>query len=435
MVITTEHEREVNEQNSNHEKEVEGLQNDLDIKRKELTETQDSLNESVIMAQERQFVILSHQRAEAALAAHAQNLTGELSSCASDMGALFNKLEELATLQGADREVMVQVKGLVSERLRQLDASLAGAVGNQQEALSAVGADLGSYRVKRETDAVQLRDQVKAMQSSLAELKDSLAVQLSTQKDFMVGALSRTGDMTKEYSIAAVVAADAAHAKASESVSSFISLLEQQGVEIRTLADKQANLSSDTVAAVSEMASGAKASFSSLSEALSKLQVSTTQRAAKADSDLASFASQFDASMQQEQDALIQQMGAAIKAFTQQRSVAMKTVVAGLCQNMAHETSYVANIMGAAIKAFTQQRSAAMESVVAGLRQNMAQETSLGSSTVFQVETEARAAIAAIEGFIPPSCTHAPSSAPAPIHAPNKLSSESKPKPERPLLR
>ena len=88
---------------TDHEQELDSLQAELDTTSQQLATTQDQLNEAQITVQERQFMILSHRRAEHALAGHAQRLTAELTSCARDMAVLWTKLSEVVELQRGDR--------------------------------------------------------------------------------------------------------------------------------------------------------------------------------------------------------------------------------------------------------------------------------------------------------------------------------------------
>lgn len=86
-----------------HEAEIDDLQSELDSANQSLASTQDQLNQAQIIIQERQFMILSHQRAEHALAAHSQHLITELAACSRDLDVLFGKLGEVIELQKGDR--------------------------------------------------------------------------------------------------------------------------------------------------------------------------------------------------------------------------------------------------------------------------------------------------------------------------------------------
>ena len=86
-----------------HDQELDSLQTELDTTNQQLAATQDQLNEAQITIQERQFLVLSHRRAENALAGHAQRLTAELTTCARDLSVLWAKLGEVVELQRGDR--------------------------------------------------------------------------------------------------------------------------------------------------------------------------------------------------------------------------------------------------------------------------------------------------------------------------------------------
>jgi Skp family chaperone for outer membrane proteins len=86
-----------------HDRELDSIQSELDSTHSQLTTTQDNLNEALINLQECNFIILTQQRAEHALAGHAQNLTAQLSNCSHDLGIFYKKLDEVMELMQADR--------------------------------------------------------------------------------------------------------------------------------------------------------------------------------------------------------------------------------------------------------------------------------------------------------------------------------------------
>lgn len=91
---------------------MDSIQAELDEVSRTLASTQDQLTEAQIAIQERQFLILSHQRAEHALAAYAQQLTGELAGAARDLELLFGKFGEVLDMQKGDRcEPLVAGRG------------------------------------------------------------------------------------------------------------------------------------------------------------------------------------------------------------------------------------------------------------------------------------------------------------------------------------
>jgi hypothetical protein len=82
---------------------VAALQTSLAAKEQQLMETQQQLADALIMIRERTFVAAAHQRAEVALAGHASQITNELATCASDLDAVFGRLDQVVQLQGDDR--------------------------------------------------------------------------------------------------------------------------------------------------------------------------------------------------------------------------------------------------------------------------------------------------------------------------------------------
>ena len=56
--------------------------------------------------QEGRFVILSHQRSEQAIAAHAAQLTTDLEDTAAELGEVFGRLSSALQVTGGDREAL-----------------------------------------------------------------------------------------------------------------------------------------------------------------------------------------------------------------------------------------------------------------------------------------------------------------------------------------
>jgi len=79
-----------------------------------------------VTIQEGRFVILSHERAEQAVAAHAMQLTTDLGITASELGDV-SRLSSSLRLQNEDREVLQDIGGQVADKLGKLQSSVAAA--------------------------------------------------------------------------------------------------------------------------------------------------------------------------------------------------------------------------------------------------------------------------------------------------------------------
>lgn len=76
----------------------------------------------------------------------------------------------MTELQGADRHIMRQVQQLVQQRMEQLGTAVTGIVSSQGQQYSAMVEDLEAFKVQKEQDIAQLKDQVNTPDSCLDDL-------------------------------------------------------------------------------------------------------------------------------------------------------------------------------------------------------------------------------------------------------------------------
>jgi hypothetical protein len=81
--------------------------------------------------QEGRFVILSHQRAEQAIAAHAMQLTNDLTDTATELADVFGRLQSSLQLTEGDRTALKGICDLAGSKLGKLQASLVSAAQAQ----------------------------------------------------------------------------------------------------------------------------------------------------------------------------------------------------------------------------------------------------------------------------------------------------------------
>jgi hypothetical protein len=84
-----------------------------------------------VTIQEGRFVILSHQRAEQAIAAHAMQLTNDLTDTATELADVFGRLQSSLQLTEGDRTAMKGICDLAGSKLGKLQASLVSAAQAQ----------------------------------------------------------------------------------------------------------------------------------------------------------------------------------------------------------------------------------------------------------------------------------------------------------------
>jgi hypothetical protein len=91
------------------------------------------------------FIILSHQRSEAALSAHAASLHAELSGAARQLSSVFETLQEALEVQGGDRRALGGVVAAAEAGLGRLKGALEGAVDGQGRLLAGMSAQVGGW--------------------------------------------------------------------------------------------------------------------------------------------------------------------------------------------------------------------------------------------------------------------------------------------------
>ena len=104
-----------------------------------------------VTIQEGRFVILSHQRAEQAISAHAMQLTTDLGVTASELSDVFSRLTSTLQLQTEDREVLQNIRGQVADKLGKLQSSVAAAATAQGKMLLGMQAQVCGQQSLAET--------------------------------------------------------------------------------------------------------------------------------------------------------------------------------------------------------------------------------------------------------------------------------------------
>ena len=234
------HTRDLEQLRSGHERALLELQAVLGSKEAQLVETTDRLTDAQIAIQERQFVALSHQRAEHALSVHAEQLSAELEACTRDVAGLFARLDEVALLQGADRGAMKGVQALVQQRMEHLAEVMATALGEQASQVSAVAAGLADLKRRKDEDVALLREQLGAMLREVRGVQDALLDQLERSQQSYVGAVGGLGEQCAAHVAAASTASAALHAAAGSAVEQLVAALDEQAGALQALVGQQA---------------------------------------------------------------------------------------------------------------------------------------------------------------------------------------------------
>lgn len=96
-----------------------------------------------VVIQEGRFVIMSHQRAEQAISAHAMQLTSDLGDTASELAVVFNRLSSSLQLTQGDRATLQSICELAGSKLGKLQSSLTSAAQAQCNMLQDMQSQVG----------------------------------------------------------------------------------------------------------------------------------------------------------------------------------------------------------------------------------------------------------------------------------------------------
>mmetsp|Transcript_27007 Transcript_27007/g.59061 ORF Transcript_27007/g.59061 Transcript_27007/m.59061 type:complete len:1042 (+) Transcript_27007:153-3278(+) len=369
------HEKELEGLNTSHAREVETLQSELAAAQRELADVHDRMNEAHATIQERQFMILSHQRAEHALAAHANQLTSELAACASDIGALFRKLEEVAALQGADRSVMQSTRGYVQARIQDLGSTVEQGVNLQKQHLTAACTDLAAFKQQKEQDIKQLQDQMQSIQNDIRALQTGIGSQLDSMRASVSGTFNQATAGVESYSCKLSAAAETFHGAAQQALVQLSKSIEAQAHSLVSFTAKQSHAAEESLRSIKALAESATNTFSGLANEANQLRSDTSQQFVAIDSSLSTLAKDLVSSMDKQQAALVEQVNSLIRTFASQQAAQLSTAMQQIRQQCSDDGNKVSDKL--------QELSAAAKLAAGDVQSH-------GGKLVSSVETEGR---------------------------------------------
>lgn len=347
------HATEVETMRAAYEREVTKLQTDLAATQAELSSTQERLEQTNKQLQERQFIVLSHQRAEQALISHAEQVTASLAAATADLGQLFGAWEERLALQGGDRAALQTIQSEVAARLSAMGAKLTAALDAQAAHYSTLTSSLDAFKVQKSADVAALKDQVAAVQAAVTALHAAVGEQAGTTASASSSALSSMSAQVAAYTEQAVAAAGAVQSGSAAAIEALVKSIEAQAASMAEFADKHSSSTAALQATVAASLTEVQARFNTVQASTSAVAKSVQAKLGAASGNLGSFASSFEATGKQQQEALVAQIAALVGAFVGERSQAVAAAVSSVQQQLEADSGAVVTELGTVNEAAT----------------------------------------------------------------------------------
>ncbi|BDA48169.1 Kinesin-like protein KIN-5C [Coccomyxa sp. Obi] len=150
-----------------HKSDMDTAAAELASVQEELRSTFEALQQSRVALEERDFLIATHERSEAALAGHAAGLTSGLRSAATNIEALFNRLDASHGREMANTAVVGQIRDTAVTCLADMQAAFSAAMAAQQQRSSQVVAALDSYLQRKAADLAALQGEMEMLRERL----------------------------------------------------------------------------------------------------------------------------------------------------------------------------------------------------------------------------------------------------------------------------
>eukprot|EP00775_Hariotina_reticulata_P002385 gene2385-2689_t len=203
-VLANEHMQELSALAAAHETELivaRRQEADLQCRLEQATE---QLQQAQVTIQEGRFVILSHERAEQAIAAHAMQLTTDLGVTASELGDVFSRLSSSLQLQIGDREVLQDIRGQVADKLSKLQSSVAAAATAQGKMLLGMQTQVDDFQVRKQQEFAALSTRMSQMQASIGEDRQQAVASMVEDLEHQLGeGRQQMADATTQLTLAA----------------------------------------------------------------------------------------------------------------------------------------------------------------------------------------------------------------------------------------
>lgn len=343
----TRHEEEKAALVSQWEGRVAEVRGELADTRAQLDDTRQELEAAKTAIAERDFMLEAHRKAESALAGHAQSLNAELAAAAADVAHLFRRVDAKNELEGANLQLVNDLKQAAVERLATLEAAVAAAAGAQAERFTAARQTLSEIMQRKEVSAQALGHQMLGLQeviNGLAAVAESGASALAAAGS---AALDGIGEQHAEFLKVAQNAAVEASAALKETYAALSNSTSEEKAALEALmagqvaASEAVHSATQTiVAAVQESLTAAQAQAEKATAAVAE---SLTARAAEAEALHADFA----AAARKEQETIVAQLSALISGFVDRAEGQVQSAVNDMKSNLSNDQKNLQSQLGA----------------------------------------------------------------------------------------
>ncbi|GAX73013.1 hypothetical protein CEUSTIGMA_g465.t1 [Chlamydomonas eustigma] len=325
-----------------HDQELDSMQSELDTTHSQLTTCQDNLNEALINLQESNFMILSLQRAEHALAVHAQSLTAQLSTCSQDLAMFYKKLDEALEVVKGDRSVLCGLKEYLRTRMEQMMSYVSDATTVHQQHLSTVTAEMTAFKEKRSRDAAAVNELMNEGQGNVSQLHTSMQQGLRQLSACLQASVQDTKNMSQSYADQAASSLEDGRMLAGNSLQSLMKDIQGQRDQVQQLGRLQESSLEVSLTSIQNLSTAAQLHLSDASSSLSELKSDVQNKQKSAEEMLKSVADAMSASAQEQKSILLKQISGMLETFAAERSNEVMNALQEVRSRLSNDSSSMA---------------------------------------------------------------------------------------------
>ncbi|KAK9807071.1 hypothetical protein WJX73_000118 [Symbiochloris irregularis] len=289
------------------------LQAQLHTTQLELGSTRELLEAARVGLQERDFLVLAHERSEDALATHALDLTGKLEASCGDAVRLAGRLEEMMSREAGNAAIVARLGGESSQALTQLELSVQEAMMTQHQGHQSLTALLQQLKGSKDAAVAELQGHMQAVQQQLEAVSATVEATTEATLGTGVSGLQQIKDLHATFIAAASQAAAEANMQLEAAYSSLEQSFQSQQSQFADLVQEQQSSSAALLRAAQDT-------------------VALTQRELKEG---------FAQRMSNGQVSLLNQIGGLIRTFAEEETREVAAAVAGAREQLSTGSAHV----------------------------------------------------------------------------------------------
>eukprot|EP00884_Botryococcus_braunii_P002389 jgi/Botrbrau1/12150/Bobra.0186s0062.2 len=330
-----------------HQSLLDGLRSDLQATQQELLDTYNALQAAKTAIQERDFMIATLERAETALAGHADHLTLSLVAAAGDLQAVVTRLEQNGAREARNAAFVRQLGTSATSSLESLITSVQDRLTKAKESYVDIATSVdnvlkhGSQGLKAVLGTLtQIEEQVSTHGSICSRHMHALADLGNTNVQNFYGQASLFVHETEEALKAAVDQFETAHTTFLASVSCVQALQSSYMTEYESAA-------SDILGSMKMATADAHSAFVSSAEAAKSHSELTSRAYDMQNTALKSFEDDFKRNMALEQGELVQQLTALVNNYSSRREGHVQKVLSQIRDRIECDKEQTSTLFGA----------------------------------------------------------------------------------------